>query len=333
MTCVAVVVVTYNGVHCIDACLRSIVDAVDDAGDVDVWTVVVDNCSSDDTLDRVRDHARGRPARTVVIASDRNEGFGVGNNRGLSWCLAQSVDHVMLLNQDAMLQRTTIRDMVRFMEAQPHFGACSPLHMSPTWDRVDARTYQGYLRDKAMDYVQDCMVGTVRDHYAIDGVNAAVWLLRRQTIETVGGFDPLFFMYTEDDDYLSRMKYHRLRFALLPGVRVLHLRESPHAPPPSGFVDAVRRLRRRRRSRMLLLAKDTRYGDVQALLQLLVRGILTPAAEWLIERNHQALCANVLAAFDALTQFRRVRASRRLLRTPGPHFLTPSATDAAARKG
>jgi GT2 family glycosyltransferase len=324
MITVAVVVVTYNGAHCIDQCLRSIADSV---GEVDVRTVVVDNRSTDDTLRRVREHAGQWPERTVILESDGNEGFGAGNNRGLSWCLAHPVDHVFLLNQDAVLQPTTLYELARFMETHPQFDACSPLHMSPTWDHVDARTYRAYLMDRAADYLLDCMTGHVRDHYAIHGVNAAAWLLRRRVIETVGGFDPLFFMYAEDDDYLNRLKYHGQRFALVPGVRVLHLRQSPPAPPPRGFVDAVQRLKHRCRSRLMLLAKDPHYGDAQGVLQVLVRGMLMPATDWLVERNHRLLCANVLASLSVLRRFRRVRASRRRTRTPGPHFLASSRAD------
>src|SRR5690606_3487544 len=61
--------------------------------------------------------------------------------------------------------------------------------------------------------------------YEIPFVNAAAWMLSRKCIENIGGFDPLFFHYGEDDNYCQRVLYHGFKIGVLPKVYVIHDRE------------------------------------------------------------------------------------------------------------
>ena len=63
------------------------------------------------------------------------------------------------------------------------------------------------------------------DVYEIKFVNAAAWLISRNCIETVGGFNPLFFLYGEDNDYLTRVKYHKFKVGVYPDANIYHDRE------------------------------------------------------------------------------------------------------------
>ncbi len=56
-------------------------------------------------------------------------------------------------------------------------------------------------------------------------VNAAIWLLSKNCIETVGGFNPCYFHYGEDDNYLERVKYHNLKIGILTTAFAVHDRE------------------------------------------------------------------------------------------------------------
>ena len=69
---------------------------------------------------------------------------------------------------------------------------------------------------------RDAYCQIVKEVYSTDYINAAAWLLSKRTLELVGGFDPLFTLYGEDDDYLHRVRYHGLKIGLCPKQRIVH---------------------------------------------------------------------------------------------------------------
>ena len=55
--------------------------------------------------------------------------------------------------------------------------------------------------------VDDWAVGKTHK-YATYEINAACWLLPEKIIREIGGFNPMFFHYAEDINYLHRLHYH-----------------------------------------------------------------------------------------------------------------------------
>ena len=47
-------------------------------------------------------------------------------------------------------------------------------------------------------------------------------MISRQTVETIGGFDPLFFHYGEDINYCQRLHFHKKLIAFTPWATVCH---------------------------------------------------------------------------------------------------------------
>lgn len=70
--------------------------------------------------------------------------------------------------------------------------------------------------------ISDLYFQTLKPYYEIHFVNAAHWLLPKKTIETIGGFNPYFFHYGEDDEYVNRVHFHQKKVLLVPGSKVVH---------------------------------------------------------------------------------------------------------------
>jgi GT2 family glycosyltransferase len=115
---VRVIVVNYKGgavtLRCLDALART--EWPDDAIEV----VLVDNASSDGVVDSVR---ANRP-RVRVIASDINEGFGRACNRAMQDL--SGIDHVALVNDDAVPEPDWLSPLVDAVQADPSVGAACP---------------------------------------------------------------------------------------------------------------------------------------------------------------------------------------------------------------
>lgn len=316
-----VVIVTYNGAPWIRGALASL-----RSSKTPCTPVVVDNASTDDTADIV---AADFP-EAILLRQAVNQGFGIGNNVGISLALAHHAAYIFLLNQDAFVTPETFDKLVGFMEHHPEYAIATPLHCSPDLSSVDPISQRAYLQPYASKYLSDACLGQVKSHYDIRGINAAAWLLRSSVFEIVGGFDPIFFMYGEDDDLISRFAHHGQRFALVPDSRIVHLCARSPRPPVSLGRELWNKSERVRAGLMLDMKRPTgnRAGK---LLRLVARGFIAPLATFLSEHDPKALLASWLAAARILVKSGTVFRRSELCGKKGAHFLDPGAYDGIAR--
>lgn len=210
---VFVIVVTYNGMKWYDRCFGSLV-----ASAIPLEVVVVDNASTDGTVGYLNEHFLA----AKVIANDSNLGFGQANNAGMKYALENGADYVFLLNQDAWVESDTIGALVETHHNHPEYGILSCIHLNPERNRIWQLNCicNEQITDSLL--VNDLYFGRLKDVYDTKYVNAAAWLLPRKTLETVGGFDPIFFHYGEDDNYINRVLYHGLKVGICPKERIVH---------------------------------------------------------------------------------------------------------------
>ena len=206
-----IIIATYNGVKWIEQCLQSI-----DYSKYNV--IVVDNNSSDDTVDFIKDNF----PKTIVLEQNKNLGFGKANNLGMSYALKNGADYVFLLNQDVYLEEDTISVLVNTHKAHTDYGVLSPVHLNGNGKTLD-RNFSKYLSfEKNNRFYRDALKQNLKQIYSVPFVNAAAWLLPKQTLLNIGGFDPMFFHYGEDDNYCQRLLYQGLKVGVVPSVFVKH---------------------------------------------------------------------------------------------------------------
>ena len=97
------IIVTYNGHKWVDFCLGSL-----RASTVQTIPLVIDNGSTDGTLDYIREHY----PEAVLFPQEKNLGFGQANNVGIRYALAHGADYCLLLNQDAAISADSIELML-----------------------------------------------------------------------------------------------------------------------------------------------------------------------------------------------------------------------------
>ena len=213
-----------------------------DLPDRDQRVTIVDNCSGDDSVARLR----ARFPDVHLIASDRNRGFAGGNNLGLQELLATIPDDVdrtdtfvLLLNSDVELQPDTVQTCARFMEAHPDAGIVGPKVMLPS-GKLDLACRRGFptparafwkLTGFAKRFPGNPrFTGYNLTHLnedettEVDAVAGAFMLVRLAAIDQAGLLDVRFFMYGEDLDWAYRMRQRGWRVWYVPEARALHLK-------------------------------------------------------------------------------------------------------------
>lgn len=231
---VYIVIVTYNAENFIRACLSSCVG---------YEVIVVDNASSDETVKIISMEFPD----TVLLEMSENLGFGKANNIGIKYALECGCDHVFLLNQDAYLQQGTIPKLMEMQGNFPEYGILSPVHLNGSGMAMDIAFKNYCLQSEDLSVVAEIEGGNPkRELVELPFVNAAAWMISRQALEIVGGFNPLFFMYGEDDDYCHRMQYHGFKIGVVTRVFIRHDREHRRVETPEPFSEGYFENRMRR---------------------------------------------------------------------------------------
>lgn len=232
---VDVVVVAHNG----GDALRSAVQSILASRRVRAQVLVVDNASSDGSLDaldrlsgRLADGGSGRHGPAVsVLRLARNVGYGAGFNAGLA---RTTSPWVACANQDIVLHPDTLRFLVESAtEGEAQLGASAIV--GPRIVRPDGSTTETchsipslgeecrrlLFSAKWRDAVTPEPAATAR--WVRCGWVSGVFLVgRRAVFEDLGGFDPDYFMYVEDLDLFRRLQDAGACCLWEPRVTVVH---------------------------------------------------------------------------------------------------------------
>ena len=209
------IVVSYKGHRWYDRCFSSLRES-----SLPIKTIVVDNASNDGTIEYIK----GNFPEIHLIESKENLGFGRANNIGMRYALDHGCDYVFLLNQDAWIEPDTIERLISIHKRHPEYGILGPVQTNAERTRVldDVVMFLINPNNYNKELFSDLLIGTKKEIYPVSEINAAAWLLPRNVLETVGGFDPIFLHYGEDWNYLSRVLYHNLKVGLTPEIHVVH---------------------------------------------------------------------------------------------------------------
>ena len=203
---VTAVVVTYNSAPCIAACIESLRRQER----IHVEIVIVDNHSADESVQVV--HNCGPGVR--LFTNETNLGFGRACNQGAD---AGHGRFLFFLNPDAQLER-----------ADGLWGLCQTMEQNPGWGLAGTRVLSPDGTNEAApatDYPSQrhCR----RDFSSLPGkiawVLGASMIVRREVFAVLGGFDPQFFLYSEETDLCLRVRQHCLEIGFVPDVTVRHI--------------------------------------------------------------------------------------------------------------
>ena len=244
---VAVVTVTYNAERHIADMLVSVRRAADGR---DVPIVVVDNGSTDATVQRLREDGG------VLLIEQGNTGFAHGVNRGVA---AAPAEHdILVLNPDVIVEPDAIDRMTRTLEAFPEAGVIVPrltdedghvvrsLRRAPSIHRTLVETLLGGNRAGRFGeaYAPDPAAGP----RTVDWATGAVMLLRRTVFDRVGGLDESFFLYSEETDYCLRVRASGHPVVVEPRASVMHVGGELGHHPRLWTLRTLNRVRRYRRN-------------------------------------------------------------------------------------
>lgn len=184
--------------------------------------IIVDNNSSDG----FKDWVHSKNIKNQVLFLNDNLGFGAANNIGIEIALKKQADYIFLLNQDAWLLPGTMNQMIKIHHEEKNVGIVTPLHFNAQLTELD-KNFKDYLSSSNLtSYISKSSLAPELNHLETNFVNAAIWLLTADCIRKVGGFNPSFYHYGEDNEYCNRLLKRGYRILIHTKAIGIHDREN-----------------------------------------------------------------------------------------------------------
>lgn len=216
----SVVVVCWNNKAYLEPCLRSLFEAnLRSRFDV----VVVDNGSTDGSPAMVRE----RFPQVQLIQNDHNAGLSRASNQGIH---ATAGRHVMLLNDDTLVNGPSLDALVTFLDTTPDAAAVGGRLLNPDGSFQAASVDFSTLREEFLiasrlgewlwpGYPSCVAADRVTP---VDWIGSACLLLRRAALAQVGLLDEEYFIYGDEADLQYRLRRAGWKVYYLPSVTTIH---------------------------------------------------------------------------------------------------------------
>lgn len=225
---VSVVVVNHNAGALLTESVRT---ALAQAAQV----IVVDNASTDSSMDLLADRLGGEP-RLVVHRGKDNLGFAAGCNVGLR--LAEET-HVLFLNPDCVLGAGSLQRLVEVLEREPGAGMVGGLLVNPDGSeqgggrRAMPTPWRSFVRAFGLSRLGRRWPRLFPDFHLqrqplpdapvdVEAISGALMLVRRAAIDDVGPWDEAYFLHCEDLDWCMRFRRRGWRILFVPDAPAIH---------------------------------------------------------------------------------------------------------------
>lgn len=224
---VLAIVVNYNAGEWLTACIKSLL-----ASSLPLKICVVDNASSDDSIDRLQaqyDEEQG----VQISVNAENIGFARANNQVLC---RQRAEFYALINPDCEVGENTISEVLQAMRDDSEIGIASCLikntdgSIQRTCRRKFPTPWTGLVRTlglsalfpsvfKDFDYGDVPASGGVE---YVEAISGAFMIVRGSALEKVGLLDDGYFMHCEDLDWCKRFWQSGFKVAFVPNTWITH---------------------------------------------------------------------------------------------------------------
>ncbi len=236
---VSILIVHYNTPRLLRQTLKGIERV---APHVSHEVIVVDN----NPKQRVAEMVEQEFPHVKLIVNQCNEGFGRGMNKAIEKATGR---YLFVFNPDIVMQPGVLERLTEYMDTHEDVGMVGPRlshpdgslqhscyrFMKPSvilYRRVPVLRWFGFAKAQVREYMMVDMDHTQTQD--VDYLLGAAMFIRRKALEQVGGFDPEFFVYFEDQDLCRRFWKKGWRVVYHPETELIHYHRRETAE--GGFV-------------------------------------------------------------------------------------------------
>lgn len=210
---VSAIVVTRNRKQDLIKCIRSLRHS--DYNHVEM--IVVDNGSSTP----VSTWLKRKFPNVKVVRSNKNLGAAGGRNLGMEFAKG---DAFLFMDDDSLADRAMVGELVKILNSRKDAGIVQP----KIYDMEKRNVLQGLGCDVNLLTGRISAVGIrEEDKGQYDGLKelqsvGCIWMVKKQVIDIIGGYDEEYFIPWEDTDFSFRAKKAGFRILFVPTALAWH---------------------------------------------------------------------------------------------------------------
>lgn len=219
---ISVIIVSYNTKDLTLKCIDSVFSS---QGSLDLEVIVVDNGSSDGSLEELRDLLKSKSGKLKLIENGQNLGFSKANNQGIKEARGK---YILLLNSDTIVKDDSLNKLVGFAEKTPDAGVIGPRLLNSDGSVQPSCFYLPTI-GKAVKEFWFGQKGIFEKYspkgdspQEVEAVVGAAFLITPKAKEKVGALNEKYFFYFEDLDYCRKVRSIGLKVYYFPGAEVVH---------------------------------------------------------------------------------------------------------------
>lgn len=220
---VSVIIVNYNTWQMTAECIDSVFEKT--IG-INFEVILIDNGSTDGSKEYFE-----KDARIHYIYSEENLGFGKANNLGIKVARGKNI---FLLNSDTLLINNAIKILSVCLDEHPEIAIVGGQLMNRDREKVHSFSclFPGIvwelnilLNMKISQWLEKRVQYSAQSRSVarVAYITGADMMIRREVLQTLGAFDPVFFMYFEETELTFRYKRAGKNAYFHPAAQIIHL--------------------------------------------------------------------------------------------------------------
>lgn len=214
---ISIIMLTYNNLELNKACIKSILDYT---AYPNYELIIVDNQSSDGTVEYLREIESRKDSRIRIIFNTENSGFAGGNNKGIK---EADGEYIMLLNNDTVVTRGWLTNMVKHLKQDSRLAMCGAVTNSIGNEAQICAEYTNTdeLQEFSLRYTQAHMG---EEYKNVDRIALFCTLIPKTVFDRCGLLDEGYKVgMFEDDDFAQAVMSQGYEFVIAEDVFVHHV--------------------------------------------------------------------------------------------------------------
>jgi GT2 family glycosyltransferase len=181
---------------------------------------VVDNASSDGS-DSIAQSAAERHESVRLLRSPTNRGYAGAVNFALTEARG---DYVAVLNMDVVVDPNWLDPLISFFEANPEAAvACPLIVLESDPGRINAAGQNVHVTGLGFNrWLEQPRERADGRPFRVSGLHGAAFLIRREDLESIGGWDESGFLYHEDVELSWLLRLAGREIYCVPASTVSH---------------------------------------------------------------------------------------------------------------
>jgi len=218
---ISIIIISHNSGKILEKCLEKL--AANDQithPDNSEW-ILVDNASTDKAIETT---VKMYP-KTKIIRNSENKGFAFAANQGFK---AAKNKYLLYINTDVEVINRAVSCLVEVLDNEQKAAVVGPrlyqqslsiqksVCPQPTIGHELLKPFFKLKADIREMFYKDSKA------YSVPSIRGACFLIRKEALELVGGFDDIYFFYLEETDLFYRLRKKGWKVLYLPRSGVIH---------------------------------------------------------------------------------------------------------------